>query len=565
MSSAQWVYDRAMRPGGIAELVSSVLTSRGMRDDEMASFLAPDFELGLHDPFALPDMDKAVDRLAEAIKKREKIAIYGDYDIDGLTACSLLLDGLRQFGAEASVYIPDRFEEGYGLNSEALRRLAASGVSLVVTVDCGVTAAEPILDAQKAGLDVIVTDHHNPPADLPTAACALINPKLPESIYPNKELAGVGVAYKLIIAMQKKLPNLMPAGQEKWLLDLVALGTVCDVVPLVGENRTLVLFGLKVLARSKRIGIQALAEASGVNLKTIKSADLGFRLGPRLNAAGRLVHANLALELLTSTDVTKARSNAQKLNQLNAKRQEQTTKVVTEAAAAAEEQADDMILVLADDDWSHGIVGIAAARIAEKYNKPTILLQTQGDLAKGSCRSAGNFSIIDGLTDCSDLLEKFGGHSYAAGLTIKTDNIDTLRSQLNQYAEKLISKIDLARKIEVDLLLPADLLCLEAAIELARLEPHGNQNRQPILASQLVVKEIRPVGSSGEHLKLIFAGNNGQIDGIAFSSADRWSWLEPDKSVEVLYRLGINEWRDTRRPQLEVIDIREAVQKVVKK
>lgn len=559
MIGCQWIYDRALKPKTVSELTTAALISRGIGKEQHASFLHPDFTSGLHDPFLLPDMDKAVERIIQAIKTHEKIIIYGDYDIDGLSACALMLDTLTQFGAEVSVYIPDRFEEGYGLNSQALQGLADDKVGLVITVDCGITAVEPIRVAKEAGLDVIVTDHHSPSMDLPTEATALINPRLPTSKYPYADLAGVGVAFKLATALQERLPGIMPQGQEKWLLDLVALGTVCDVAPLTGENRTLVLFGLKVLARTRRLGIRALAYVCGIDLASVRSADLGFRLGPRLNAAGRLSHASLALDLLTTTDSASAKRLAGELNTLNSQRQGQTATVVAQAAAMAEKYTNDRILVLADPSWSHGIVGIAAARLAEQFGKPVILLQPDGEFAKGSARSAGDFSIIDAISSVADKLEKFGGHRYAAGLTIKTSLIDDFRIAINSYAADSLDSIGQKKQIEIDLLLADTLLSIEAAQELLLLEPHGSVSPQPIISSQLTLQNVRPVGSQAKHLKISFSTQNGQmIDGIAFSAADRWPWLENGKSVEVAYQLTVNQWRDTKSPQLEIIDIKPA-------
>lgn len=536
------------------------MKSRGFAATDMAGFLEPDFELSLYDPFRLPDMKKAVKRIEQAIKTQQTIVIYGDYDIDGLTASSLLLDGLKSFGATASVYIPDRFEEGYGLNRDALMHLRADGADLVVTVDCGITSADDIAAAHADGLDIIVTDHHNPPEHLPTEAIALINPKLPNSTYPFVELAGVGVAFKLICALQAHLPGRLAKGQEKWLLDLVALGTVCDVVPLVGENRTLVLFGLRVLAKSRRVGIRALAEASGSNLGLINSSDLGFRLGPRLNAAGRLTHANMALELLTTSDAPRARALTAELNLLNSQRQEQTAKIVQEASEQAKQYSNDMILVLADKDWSHGVVGIAASRVAETFGKPAIILQIQGETAKGSARSVGSFNIIEAISSAANLLEKFGGHHFAAGLTIKTTHINEFRLQVNQYAQKIIKPADLTQTIDIDLLLDGDEgLTLEAASNLQRLQPYGNENREPVIASQLKLRSYKPIGSDLKHLKLQFASSQGRlVDGIAFSAAQKWDWLKPGQPVEVLYRLNINQWRGQTDLQLEVIDMVEA-------
>lgn len=541
------------------DLALCVLKSRGLGESDATDFIDPDFGHSLHDPFLLPDMGKAVERLGLAIKKNQSIVIYGDYDIDGLTASSLLLDGLKSFGANVSVYIPDRFEEGYGINSQALEKIKSKGADLVITVDCGITSEREIAQASLDGLDIIVTDHHNPPEKLPARAVALVNPKLPSSKYPFNELAGVGVAYKLILALQSVLPNGLEKGQEKWLLDLVALGTVCDVVPLIDENRTLVLFGLKVLAKSRRTGLRALAEMTGVDLARIKSGDIGFRLGPRLNAAGRLTHANKALQLLITNQASEAKELALELEQLNVIRQQNTAKIYQEASQLAKKYSKDTVLVLADESWSHGVAGIAASRIAEKFAKPTIILQKQAETAKGSARSVGSFDIIKAISSSSKLLEKFGGHQFAAGLTIKLENLDEFKTQINQYAKKVIHDSDLITTIEIDLLLDGDRLSIESAQQLRRLEPYGNKNREPIVESQLTLKSFKLIGVDLKHVKLEFVSPGGsQLSGIAFSAADKWSWLKADCLVKALYHLNVNQWRNIASVQLEVIDMVES-------
>ncbi len=557
MVGSQWVYERALQPRSPVQLAEAVLSSRGYESEAQASFLEPNFEDSQHDCWLLPDMKKAIDRLVRAAKRSEKVVIYGDYDIDGLTASTLLLDGLTSFGIEAQIYIPDRFEEGYGLNLAALKKIKQAGADLVITVDCGITAVGEISQARGFGLDIIITDHHNPPDELPTDAIALVNPKLPGSKYPFAELAGVGVAYKLILALQSRLPNRLAPGQEKWLLDLVALGTVCDVVPLIDENRTLVLFGLKVLTKSRRVGIRALAKASGVEIGQIKSDDLGFRIGPRLNAAGRLTHANQSLSLLTATDMSQATEITCQLDRLNTARQNDTANIVETATQMAEEFSQGQILVLASPDWSHGVVGIAAARIAETYAKPTILLQIQDGVAKGSARSVGQFSIIEAISDSAELLEKFGGHHFAAGMTIRSNKIDQFRNKINQYARNHLDPIDRIRRLEIDLILQSEILSLVAARDLTRLAPFGNQNREPLLLSQLTLTAIRPIGKDLKHLKLTFVTTGGKnLEAVAFSSADKWPWVKIGSQVEVLYRLNINQWREVERLQLEIVDMR---------
>lgn len=541
----------------IESLAELILKSRGLSDDNIAHFLNPSYSDDLADPFLLPDMSKAVRRLHRAIAAKQKIVIYGDYDIDGITASTLLVDFITTAGADATVYIPDRFEEGYGLNSDALKLLKKQNVDLVVSVDCGVTAAKEATLAKKIGLDLIITDHHEPPKVLPSDALAVVNPKLQSSKYPFSELAGVGVAFALVRAMLTKYPKLLKEGQEKWLLDLVALGTICDVVPLVGENRVLASYGLKVMAKTRREGIKALAKVSGTNLDLVQESDLGFRFGPRLNAAGRLEHAKAALDLLLCKDKAVALELAENLNELNRQRQEQTQEIFDAANAQAKKQTQNMVLVLADPAWSSGIVGIVASKIAEKWSKPTILLQINDDLAKGSARSYGDFSIIDALRDSSELLEKFGGHAFAAGMTLKTENIDALRFSLNKYALNNIEIESLLPKINIDVEINNLSPNLDYAEGIVKLRPHGNENPQPIISSKLKLIDYRLIGQNNNHTKFRFMTSNKTIiDAIAFNTTHKWPQLEPNQNYLVAYHLQINVWQNVSKAQLEIVDIK---------
>jgi len=539
-------------------LATQVLQNRGLSQVKIEHFLHPDYVTGLADPFLLPDMKPAVKRIFAAIKRSHKIVIYGDYDIDGITASALLYDFFKMIGKkDVEIYIPDRFEEGYGLNSEAIQSIKGNNADLVISVDCGITAVEQATLAKEIGLDLIITDHHEPPDVLPTDAIALVNPKLQGSKYPFTELAGVGVAFALVRAILQEQPGLLQKGQEKWLLDLVALGTICDVVPLIGENRILASFGLKVMQKTRRTGIRALAEVSSTEISSVDEADLGFRFGPRLNAAGRLEHAKAALNVLLSTDMAQARDLAGKLNELNIERQVQTQDIFSSADRMAKGKGQDLILVLSDPNWSHGVVGIVASRIAEKWHKPTILLQVLGDECKGSARSYGGFSIIDGLRACSDLLIQFGGHDFAAGMKLKSDNIELFSHTLNQYALKNIDIEAMLQTIEIDAVLSKDQLELQRIAELQGLQPYGNENPQPIFSSTLELVEYRMIGQHLNHVKFRFKSKCNQfIDGIAFSSAHKWPDLVSGNIYEVAYHLQENVWQNAARLQLEVIGVR---------
>lgn len=538
-------------------LVKRILAARGYTTDAaIEEFLHPDYAEGLHDPFLLTDMTPAVERIIAAIKNKESIVIYGDYDIDGLTATSLMLDFLGSLGAKVKGYIPDRFEEGYGINRQALANLQQDGADLVISVDCGITSRSEAAWAKSHGLDLVITDHHAVPEQLPKAV-AVINPKRPGDTYPFKDLAGVGVAFKLAQAIQQRLRK--PAvGQEKWLLDLVALGTVCDVVTLVGENRVLVSYGLKVLAKTRRIGLQALAEVAGVGLGQVSSYHLGFILGPRLNAAGRLENAIKALELLTTDDEAMAAANAQHLDSLNKERRDQQAVIFEAANAQAEQYADDPVLVLADPDWSHGIVGIVASKLLERYHKPTLVIQIMGETAKGSGRSTGWFNLIEGLRQLDpDLFIKLGGHHFAAGFTIPTAKIDDLRVGLIALTGPL--------RPTTEVIKPADLevgdfsnLSLDLIRALDQLEPFGNGNPRPVIAATDVkVLKINHVGTEGQHLKLVLTDETGAtIAGIGFGMASAHPNLAVGQQIEAWFHLAENTFTGFAKPEFILTQLR---------
>jgi len=525
------------------------------QDDD---FFTPDYSETLHDPLLLGGVEAAVRRIDKALGRKEQIVVYGDYDIDGITATALLVDVLRQLGAQVRPYIPDRFEEGYGLNDEALLGLKKSGADLVITVDCGITSANEVAKAAQSGLEIIVTDHHTVPEATPDAAVACINPRLKNDSYPYKDLAGVAVAFKLAKALAAQHPDKIKPGREKWLLDLVALGTVCDVVPLNAENRALVQFGLKVLAKTPRVGLQALAEVSSVELKSIQTSDLGFRFGPRLNAAGRLEHASKALQLVITQDVEEAKRLAHDLNQLNRERQEETTRIFAEAMAQAEQFSSDSILVLSDPNWSHGIVGLVASRVSEAMHKPAIILQELSGKTKGSARSIGQFNIIQAVNACSDILERHGGHAFAAGMTLNTAQISEFRRRINLYAAEHKDDLSVGRELTVAAQLDVALLHKDLLALLDSFEPFGNGNSQPVLSAQLKLNRLRPVGADLSHLQFGFEAPGGVIGGISFGATTKWPWLKVGETVQVAFRASRNIWQGVESLQLEVVDVRPA-------
>ncbi|NCU38182.1 single-stranded DNA exonuclease RecJ [Candidatus Saccharibacteria bacterium] len=547
-------------------LFERIMEARGLSGQSRDLFLKPDYSLG-HDPFLLPDMAKAVDRLSAARQRQEHITVYGDYDIDGLTATSVLLDAFASFGfLHVDTFIPNRFVEGYGMTVDAIERIAKTGATLVVTVDCGSLSEKEIVRAKELGVDVIVTDHHNVALTQPPAV-AIINPKRllqdyptrykdlrligsrsHTQLYPFLDLPGVGVAFKLVQALQTKLDGL-PYGQEKWLLDLVALGTVCDVVTLVDENRTHVYYGLQVLARTRRPGLKALMAVSGVDSGEITARSLGFALGPRLNAAGRLETARHAQDLLTTQDATCALEKAQQLDEFNAQRRADQDDIFRVAIEQASQFTDDHVLVVSHADWNHGIIGIVAAKLLEKYKKPTYVLQEIGPESKGSARSYGDFSAADAIRASDDLITKGGGHKFAAGVTLPTANIEAFRLRVNEYFESL------KLSPQAQLLLPvADVtiddfseVTEELVVKLRMLEPCGNGNPEPILKLETgTVLAVRRMGADSQHLKLeVRDVNNRSMQFLAFNAPAHF-FVELGKQITVWFQPSVNEWQGRR-------------------
>lgn len=544
-------------------LFDKLLEARGLRGEARDLFLHPKYDMG-HDPFLLPDMRPAVERLVAAREAQEHITIYGDYDIDGLTATTVLYTSFQQFGFRfVDTFIPNRFREGYGMTVEAMDRIAEKGATLIVTVDCGSLSEEPIRRAKELGMDVIVTDHHNVMPVQPPAV-GVINPKRLLQDYPNDyknfiltnrnkrgklypflDLPGVGVAFKLIQALQTRLDG-MPVGQEKWLLDLVALGTVCDVVTLVDENRMHVYWGLQVLTKTRRPGLKALMAVSGVDPAKINARALGFGLGPRMNAAGRLETAKYAQDMLLETDGMKALELVQQLDQMNQTRRSEQDQIYKMAIEQAERYQDDPVLVLSHPDWNHGIIGIVAAKILEKYKKPTYVLQEIGEKSKGSARSYGDFSAADAIRASDDIITQGGGHKLAAGVTVPTANIDAFRRRVNEYFRSL----DLPP--QPPLLLPKADVTIddfsevdEAFIDqLASLEPFGNGNPEPVLRiDQVLVTNQRRMGTEAQHLKLRLRDASGrELEFLAFSAPEQW-FVEPGEHVDVWFQPTLNEWQ----------------------
>ena len=540
-------------------LMRQMLYNRGYTDREAAAaFIAGEVPFPT-DPFLLKDMEKAVERLHEAVEKREKVAIYGDYDADGVTSTALLVEFLAALGMDARAYIPDRYDEGYGLNDDAIRLLAGEGTALIITVDCGVRAIGEVRLANDLGMDVIVTDHHHPGEEVPPAL-AVIDPKQEGDAYPEKYLAGVGLAYKLAQAYLTRYPR--EGVQEETWLDLVAIGTVVDLAPLKGENRMLVRAGLQKLRREPRQGIFSLAQVAGIDLTKCDASNLGFGLGPRLNAAGRLESALTSFALLTTRDLLKAGQLAQQLDSYNSERQDMTTEIRELAAdRVLMEDPDAILFFAADPGFSEGVVGLAASRLVESFYRPSIVAHQGEEVTVASCRSIPEFHITRALDACADLLVRHGGHAAAAGFTVRNEDRDALVARLREIAQTELDGLELLPELIIDREIKLDKLArhyIPGILEdLHQLEPTGRGNPEPVFASFGVdVRHARVVGREGTHLKLTLGAGLNTFDAIAFRQG-YWMADLPER-VDVAYRFEINEFNGRSTLQLNVKDIRAA-------
>jgi single-stranded-DNA-specific exonuclease len=541
-----------------------LLANRGLSDAKiLAEFCESDLNKRYmrfkHDPFLLPDMAKAVERIALAKDRDELVFIYGDYDIDGITATTILHDAFTKFGIRHDAFIPNRFVEGYGLTKDAIKQLHERGAQLIVTVDCGSLSHKEIELANELGMEVIVTDHHNVAPEMP-AAVATVNPKRPDHEYPFKDLAGCGVAFKLVQALQTKLPGL-PDGHEKLLLDLVAFGTVCDVVTLKDENRAIVYCGLEVMRQARRQGFKALMALTETRPEKLNARTLGFMFGPRLNAAGRLETAQYSLDLMTATDPMQAFELAQKLDVMNKQRRTNQDKIFKEAKEQAEQFADDPVLVLSGKDWSHGIIGIVAAKILEKYHKPTYVIEEMGEEAKGSARSYGDFSVADAIRYAEKHIIKGGGHKLAAGVTLKTSEIANFRKAVNDFyrQQKLKDQLQHLEPKTDAIVEHFKELNHEFMAFLKTLEPFGHGNPEPIFHVRgAVVHNRRTMGKDGSHLKLEIGdakGNKWSL--IGFGVADKYLH-DAGEVVDVWFTLLENEWRGVVKLEGQLLKIVDA-------
>ena len=539
----------ALVGSGYAPLAAMVLASRGIGDDRQARAYL-DCNAPLLDPFLMTDMDKAAGRVGLAMSRGEKIAVFGDYDVDGITATCLLTDFLRRHGADVVSYIPGRLEEGYGLNPIAIHQLHAEGVKLIVTVDCGITAVSEAELCKQLGIDLVITDHHECKQTLP-AAVAVVDPHRCDGGYPHKNLSGVGVAFKLASAL---------CGSQETVLeeyaDMVCLGTVADVMPLQGENRVFVARGLESLAHTKRPGIAALMAECGCAPETVSASSIGFMLAPRINAAGRMGQIDLAVELFLTDDPDKAAEAARGLCELNRQRQAVESEIYRQAVSMLPMGKPPEAIVLADESWHQGVVGIVASRIAEEYACPTFLICLDGEHGKASSRSHGGFNLFASLSALSPLLESYGGHELAAGFTISRANIPEFRRQICALAAQYYTD-DVPRTVlDVDCAVSPELLTLHNVDSLQMLEPCGNGCPKPVLMMKnLTIDRINMVGG-GRHMRLRLCSGHTYLNAIYFSANPQTVSIQPGDLVDVAFTPQVNEFRGTRTVQMNVIDIR---------
>ena len=530
-------------------LFERILAARGLNDvSARQAFLSPDYAATKYDPFLLSEMDKAVARLVLARQHQEKVVIYGDYDIDGLSATALLLDAFHSFGFQhLDAFIPNRFVEGYGMTIGAVDKVRDMGAQLIVTVDCGSLCHTEIAYAAELGIDTVVTDHHNIAPTRPPAV-ATVNPKYADHEYPFRDLCGAGVAFKLVQALQTRLDGL-PDGYEKWLLDLVALGTVCDIVTLADENRANVYWGLEVLKKQRRTGLKALMAVSGIEPETVNTRHLGFGLGPRMNAAGRLDTAQHSLDMLTATDGIEALAASEKLEAFNVERRSIQDEIFKQACEQADGMADDRVLVVASEGWNHGVIGIVASKLVETYKKPVFIIGIRGDTATGSARSFGNFSAADAVRAADDIILRGGGHGAAAGVTLETAQIPAFRRRVNEFYDSL-NLTDQVRFLQPS----ADVevkdfaeITEELVEQISRMEPFGNGNPEPILKiAHAVVAGVRRMGANGQHVKIALRdASEKTLQVLAFNAPESF-FREPGDEIAAWFQLNINEWNGVR-------------------
>ena len=538
---------------GISGILARILVNKNItQKDEIDLFMNPTRK-DFHDPFLMPDMEIIVDRVLQAIEQKEKIMIYGDYDADGITSITVLKSFLEERGLEVASYIPNRLDEGYGLNKTALKKIYDDGYRLIITVDCGISGIDEVDYANSLGMEVLITDHHEPAETLPKAV-AVVDAKRKDNKYPFNQLAGVGVVFKLIQAISIKL-DLEEKEYLKYL-DIVCIGTISDIVPLIDENRVIAKLGLKLIAQTKNIGLKALLEVIG--FKNIDSTTISFGVAPRINACGRMGDEQVALDLFLEKDYDKAKELAIKLNEYNIERQTIEKSIFDEATEKIEKnEKDKACIIVGSEGWHHGIIGIVASKVTEMYFKPSILICFEGNDGKGSGRSIPGFDLHDALMECSDYLEKFGGHSMAVGVTVNRDKFELFKNKFEEYAKSHdIDKIIPVINIDSELSLKD--IDIDSVKSLQKLEPYGEANKMPVfMIRNLKINSIRAL-SEGKHLKLTLKDDGYMINAIGFNMGNLSNEYLIDDKVDVIGNLDINSFNGNESIQLILKDIRKA-------
>lgn len=544
----------------IPPVITAILLNRNVSETDIPAFMAKSMK-SVRNPMLMKDMDKAVKRIKTALDKHEKIVVYGDYDVDGITSTTLMYDFLASLGADVDFYIPNRENEGYGMNIKAVNRLIKQGVKLLITVDCGITALGEVSFAKLLGMDVIVTDHHTCTERLPEDACAVLNPKRPDCDYPFDGLAGVGVAFKLVLALAMLFKINTTQCFNKYI-DIVALGTIADIVPLLDENRIMTAKGVAAIASSSRPGIRALIKVSEADKRPFNATSVAFTLAPRLNAAGRLGSADAGVKLLLEKDYAAAEKMAQQLEEENRRRRSEEQIIYAQALEmldADSELEKKKVIVLAKSGWHKGVIGIAAARICEQFYKPCILLSIdEKGVGKGSGRSVPSFNLFSALAHCEDLLTAFGGHSAAAGLTIDEKSIEEFTKKINAYADSVLTAADMIPKLDIDYPVTEKDISVEAAKLLEGLEPFGAGNEKPVFALENVrVYAADTMGADGRHLRLRILAGDKIINCAGFSMGELAKELNAGDNVSIAFNMDINRFRGAENVQLIIKDIKK--------
>ena len=531
-------------------LLIQLMYNRGLTDPEqIESFTKADSSLS-GDPQLLPDIHQAVNRVYRGLLSGEKIAVYGDFDVDGITGTATLVQGLKALGGDITPYIPHRIREGHGLNSDALDYLKNEGMSLVITVDCGVTGIPQVKRAKRNGLDIVITDHHTPLGELPDAV-AVVDPKREDSKYPFNELAGVGVAFKFLEALYNGM------GKERQIdkyLDLVALGTVADMMPLLGENRYLVKQGLKVLSKNRRPGIREISTLAGINSDSIGAEEISWTLAPRLNAAGRLEHALTSYKLMVTESTEEAQDLSILLEEQNAERQKMTSRSLAKAKEQVQAKGITPLLIASDPDYPPGIIGLVAGRLSEEFYRPSIVIKVGEKSSNGSCRSIPEFNIIKALNECHDLMSDFGGHARAAGFTMPTKNLSKLEERLNILAEEQLEGLDLRPRLDIDAEMTLSQMSGNTWQSIQNLAPFGMGNPIPTFLSRSVeVIDCQTMGNNGGHLRLKLRQNGVNWEAVAFGLGE--CSKEMQSHIDIVYNLRLEHWRGEERLRLNIQDL----------